>query len=231
MLKKITVLTMTIFFCILGLASAASPEYRTISVTGQSEMKVKADKATISVSVESFGKDSQIASQTNNKIVRKIQQQLTILGVTDIKTTNYTLYPRYNEKNSNQIDGYVVNDEISLTITDLSKISQVIDTAIKNGATNIDSIEFGLSNPALYRDKVTTEAVRNAQDKAKLLANLLGKEVVNVVSVSSSYNDYPQTRAYSSFMKADAAISEATPIEAGMITLRSNVNIVFQMND
>lgn len=72
-----------------------------------------------------------------------------------MQTTNYNLYPVYNTKdNSREIIGYSVSNEITVTIDNIDMVGTVIDTAINAGASNVNSIEFGLKDSQVYKDKV-----------------------------------------------------------------------------
>ena len=77
--------------------------------------------------------------------------------------------------NSREIIGYSVSNEITVTIDNIDMVGTVIDTAINAGANNVNSIEFGLKDSQVYKDKVLQQAIADAKRKAQVVANSLGK--------------------------------------------------------
>ena len=233
---KITGL-MTILCLLISCSMAFAQETRTISVDGTSVIKAMPDRATVNISIESTAKDAKEASAQNAVVMNKIQKDIMALAITkdNIKTTNYNLYPLYNHKDngSQEITGYNVSNQITVTVDNIDLVGNVIDTAINAGANSVNSIEFSLKDPQSYKDKVLVQAINDARRKADIIAKTLGKNVVNVVSVNSN-NSYIEARTFNSMMYAKAADSAAagasSPIQAGDISVKANVSIVFEIN-
>ena len=147
-MRKFSLVGLVMALCILFSCSLVqAQDLRTISVDGSSTIKVAPDKATISISIENTAKDAKLASAQNAQIMQNIQSAILGLAITKDKmqTTNYNLYPVYNTKdNSREIIGYSVSNEITVTIDNIDMVGTVIDTAINAGASNVNSIEFGL---------------------------------------------------------------------------------------
>lgn len=233
---KITGL-MTILCLLISCSMAFAQETRTISVDGTSVIKAMPDRATVNISIESTAKDAKEASAQNAIVMNKIQKNIMALAITkdNIKTTNYNLYPLYNRKDNGrqEITGYSVSNQITVTVDNIDIVGNVIDTAINAGANSVNSVEFSLKDPQSYKDKVLVQAINDAKRKADIIAKTLGKNVVNVVSVNSN-NSYIEARTFNSMMYAKAADSAAvgasSPIQAGDISVKANVSIVFEIN-
>ena len=233
---KITGL-MTILCLLISCSMAFAQETRTISVDGTSVIKAMPDRATVNISIESTAKDAKEASAQNAIVMNKIQKDIMALAITkdNIKTTNYNLYPLYNRKDNGrqEITGYSVSNQITVTVDNIDIVGNVIDTAINAGANSVNSVEFSLKDPQSYKDKVLVQAINDAKRKADIIAKTLGKNVVNVVSVNSN-NSYIEARTFNSMMYAKAADSVAvgasSPIQAGDISVKANVSIVFEIN-
>ena len=233
---KITGL-MTILCLLISCSMAFAQETRTISVDGTSVIKAMPDRATVNISIESTAKDAKEASAQNAIVMNKIQKDIMALAITkdNIKTTNYNLYPLYNRKDNGrqEITGYSVSNQITVTVDNIDIVGNVIDTAINAGANSVNSVEFSLKDPQSYKYKVLVQAINDAKRKADIIAKTLGKNVVNVVSVNSN-NSYIEARTFNSMMYAKAADSAAvgasSPIQAGDISVKANVSIVFEIN-
>lgn len=228
---------MTVFCLLLSCSVAFAQEVRTISVDGTSVIKAMPDQATINISIENTAKDAKEASAKNAIVMNRIQKDILALSITKdkIKTTNYNLYPVYNRKDNGtqEITGYNVSNQITVTVDNIDLVSTVIDTAINAGANSVNSIEFGLKDSQSFKDKALVQAINNAKRKADIIASTLGKNVTNVVNVNSN-NSYIEARTFNSLMyakSADAGIGGvSSPIQAGDISVKANVSIVFEIN-
>ena len=145
-----------------------------------------------------------------------------------MQTTNYNLYPVYNTKdNSREIIGYNVSNEITVTIDNIDMVGTVIDTAINAGASNVNSIEFGFFVCFVFLQ----QAIADAKRKAQVVANSLGKSIVNVGSVNTG-STYIEAKNFNNamYMRAADATGVTSPIQSGDISVRANVSVVFEMN-
>ena len=238
-MRKFSLVGLVMALCILFSCSLVqAQDLRTISVDGSSTIKVAPDKVTISISIENTAKDAKLASAQNAQIMQNIQSAILGLAITKDKmqTTNYNLYPVYNTKdNSREIIGYSVSNEITVTIDNIDMVGTVIDTAINAGASsdlsNVNSIEFGLKDSQVYKDKVLQQAIADAKRKAQVVANSLEKSIVNVVSVNTG-STYIEAKNFNNamYMRAADATGATSPIQSGDISVRANVSVVFEMN-
>lgn len=234
-MRKFSLVGLVMALCILFSCSLVqAQDLRTISVDGSSTIKVAPDKATISISIENTAKDAKLASAQNAQIMQNIQSAILGLAITKDKmqTTNYNLYPVYNTKdNSREIIGYSVSNEITVTIDNIDMVGTVIDTAINAGASNVNSIEFGLKDSQQYKEKALREAILDAKRKAEVVASTLGKNIVNVVSVNTG-STYIEAKNFNNamYMRAADATGATSPIQSGDISVRANVSVVFEMN-
>lgn len=231
------ILGLFLAFCVLFSCSfaQAAENSRIISVSGSSSLKATPDRATVNISIETVAKDPKMASAENATVMNKIQRNIMALAIPrdKIKTTNYNLSPIYEYNNGKQkLTGYSVSNEILVTVDNIDLVGTVIDTAINSGANSVNSVEFGLQDSGLYKNKALQEAVLDAKRKAQTIATALGKSIVNVQSVNAS-DSYIEHRILNNALystKAADAVGESSPIQAGDINIKANVSIVFEMN-
>lgn len=229
---------MSLFFVLCMVFSCSlvqAQDLRTISVDGTSTLKVAPNKAVVNISIENTAKDAKEASEQNAIVMNKIQSAILGLSITKdkLQTINYDLSPVYDLNNSSRkITGYRVTNEITVNIEDINLVGTVIDTAINAGASRVNSVEFGLQDSDIYKDKVLAQAILDAKRKAQVIAQTLGKNIVNVVSVNTG-NTYIEARSLNNamYMKADSALMDTSaPIQSGDINVKANVSVVFEMN-
>ena len=204
-----------------------------LTVSGQGSVQGAADQAMIALGVTTHSVVAQKAQETNSATSQRICDVLAELGIAahDIQTQNYNFSPEYSYEDAQRgtITGYTVNHTILVRIQDITKIGQIIDAALTNGANNVHSLEFSLRDPRSLRREALTLAVKDAREKAEIIARAVGKSIVGVVSVSENpafMPPYPMERLMT---KSDA--SGGTPIEGGTLTLTADIRVEFRLAD
>lgn len=233
-MKRLSIILLLVF-CVsyfgFGKVPAAQAAARTISVQGESEFTVSPDEASIEIGVETTGKTAQDASQANAAAMDNIKKALSLVGVTaeDIKTSSYNFYPTYDNNNRQHISYYKAENTITVTTNDITKVSKIIDTAAKYGASNVNSVTFGIKDSKKYQDKALQLAAADAKAKANTIAAAFGRNLVNIVSVDGNNvrieNYMPQTI----MMKAVSA-DVSTPINAKNLNVSAKISVTFEIN-
>ena len=139
------------------------------------------------------------------------------------------IVPHFTVKENLEVGAHITNRKAIKDNIDM--VGTVIDTAINAGASNVNSIEFGLKDSQVYKDKVLQQAIADAKRKAQVVANSLGKSIVNVVSVNTG-STYIEAKNFNNamYMRAADATGATSPIQSGDISVRANVSVVFEMN-
>lgn len=231
-------------FLLIGLAaflvsdsqavSAQEPAGRMISVTGQAEIYVKPDVATISFGVETNGATAQEAQQLNAAAMNKVIAALQGQGIAkeNIQTSNFSLYPVYETQpvadrlyGKQVLSGYRCNNTVSVRVKDIGNIGGIIDAAVSSGATNVNSIVFGVLDSKKYEDQMLAQAVTNARHKAEVIARAAGVNITGISKISDGYVSVSSVRGAVK-MISDMAV-EATPIEPGEVVITGSVRIDF----
>lgn len=206
---------------------------RTISVQGESDFTVTPDQVSVEIGIETTGETAQAAAQSNAAVMTKIQNALYNIGLTesDIKTSSYNFYPVYDKDNSQLISQYKAENTVIVTTADINQIGSIIDTAVRNGANNINSVKFGLKDEKKYKDSAIKAAVLDAKGKARTIADGLGKSIVNVVSASESNIYIENYRASNVSLKAMSAdMATTTPINAKELNVTARISVTFEIN-
>lgn len=198
----------------------------TISVNGNAVQKVSPDEITIYFNVDTKGKTSIEAENSNTEITQNLKKNVIELGFSedDVTTENFNIYPEYDYSQGQKLIGYRASHslKVALPIDKQNKIGEVIDAGAKAGA-GISYINFELS-PALEQQS-KAEAIKiaasDAKVKAESMATGFGKKLGRLVSVTlDNFNYYPW-RVYDtttstgmpSAESAKEAVSSITPSE------------------
>lgn len=187
----------------------------TISVTGEGEVLAVPDIGQFSFSVNASGEDAATAQEESGTKINAILAYLKEAGVEDkdVKTQNYNMYPkwRYEERIcvSNSYcppgerveDGFEVSQSVSVKVRDTENAGAIIAGVGDKGATNISSLNFTIDDTDALKAEAREIAIKDAQDKAAVLAAQLGVKVNRIVSYYEDegygYNKvYAETRAF-----------------------------------
>ena len=213
-----------------------------ISISTNANAEVTPDVAELSFAVKtSDNKSLQKASLMNKDISEKIynilKEQINTANGDYIKTSNYNATPVYNYNgNKKTLDKYEVSNRVTVHTKSLDKLGSMIDKATEAGATNIDSLNFSVSNYESQCNSLIELATKKANTRANIAAKGVGATLDGIRSMDVSCSDqssYSAPRMYmaknmiASVAEGAAADSVSTSISVGVIKVHSNVNVTF----
>ena len=223
---------MVLMLAIAPSFSAAQDIERRITVTGIGEVYVAPDMATISLGVSSFHEKASDAMRINSTAMNKIFTHLKTANIEprDIQTTQLSLNPRWDRRNNSntqpRIIGYEALNTLTVRVRELESVGTVLDVLTKAGANRINHISFDVQKPRPHKDEARKNAVADARVKAELYAQAAGVELGKVIYINENGGN-PQPRTMARMEMAMA--SDAVPVAAGELGLRSTVTIVFEI--
>lgn len=220
--------------------SYTNPPYRnqndhTMTIEGKGNVTVKPDQAILTIGVVTENANVETAQQENavksNRIIASLRRQAG-LEQDDIKTTMYSVNPRYNYVEGKSIfRGYEVQHSLQTIVKDLSKIGIIYDLAIRNGANQTGNLTFQNSHSDIHYLQALKLAVDNALGKAQQVAKTIGV-TLNSVPTKITEENHQTPPVYTQISPvaygAPAAQALVTPIESGELTFSANLKVVFQ---
>ena len=204
----------------------------TIQVTGQAQVSVPPDMVRIAFAVETEAPTAREASARNAATMDAVVEALRrspVDGLT-IETYGYDLQPVYRRATATeirQIEGYRAQNNISVTMKDVSAAGSLIDIAVDAGANRVASLRFQVSDPGPARLRALREAVAMAQEEARTIADAMGVPLGPPLEVQGGSNlprGQELARARMEF-QSDAS----TPIEAGLQMISASVTITYRL--
>ena len=205
----------------------------TIVVSGEGKVDAKPDVAFVTLGVNKESLNIVTAQNENTKIMNKIAEFAKGLGIKskDLKTTNYSLYPRY-EYNSNtgrqSLAAYVVSQNLEVKIRNFDNIGKLIEEATNLGMNEMSNLSFILDNEAAATSEVRAEAIQDAKEKARVLARQLGVRLGDIISF---YESGPMP-IYSYSIGGGGAMMEkanAPQIEPGTNQISTTVSLTYEI--
>jgi len=215
-------------------SAATADAARTINVTGDGEITATPDIAYLYLGVTVDKPTTIDAQNANSTAINNVIAAIKKEGIQDedIKTADYSINPKYDydkTTGASTLVGYTVSSTLKVTVKDISKAGQIIDTAVKNGANISNSISFGISNYQKYYNMALQNALSNAQSKAQSISGFLGVKLTTPVKVTENSSGIPDDPPVPLNVKSALDDSStSTSIKAGTYKVKANVCLVYQ---
>jgi uncharacterized protein YggE len=210
---------------------AASPPLRTLSVTGNGQAYLAPDIAYINVGVHTEKPTAAEAVAENTTQTQTVIDAIKKFGIDakDIRTTNFSIWPtdKYDPASGAPTGEktYSVDNTVYVTVRDLDKLGDLLDTVVTAGANNVNSVQFDVADKDAALKTARADAVKDGQAKAKELAEASGLSLGEIQSIGFSDSvPYPIFDGKGGGAAADAA---SVPIQPGQLTFTVTVNITY----
>lgn len=165
-----------------------------ITVVGEGSVQAASDQATVVLGVEVGAESVSAAFTQANTAAEDVIEALEAAGVPseDIRTAEVSVRERREappgpaEEGQPEITGYVVSNLVEVTIDDLERASAVIDAAVEAGgdAARVRSFRLGVDRDEVALDEARAAAFEDARQRAELYAELAGRGLGPLVSLS-----------------------------------------------
>jgi hypothetical protein len=224
------------FICLLAAfavlnagAAAAQPSVTEITASGTGSVSLQPNVATVSAAVETNSENANDAIAANNSTYDRIVASLMKLGITrnDIVLGYYNIRynPRPNPMPANPTDeryGYTVSRNFSVKVREIGNAGAISDACIAAGATGINGVDFGLSDPNAARAQAIAKAVSDARTNAEALARAAGLRIVSIKSIELGARPFPEP-----LMSAARVSAAPTQFDQSNVNVSVSVSVVF----
>lgn len=217
---------------------APNPTVRSITVSGEGIVRVQPDVAIVRFGIVTLHTDPAEARRLNAEAAAKTMNAVRAMGIPEnhIQLELLRLQPRqeWDETTRKMKDlGYEAIRNVSVRVEELDKLPDLVATVVEEGANRLDGIQYDLKDRDTVRNNALQQAVRNARDKANVMAATLNVTLGQVLQMTEQSFDYPRPivmqREYMAMAKADVASSEPDAYAAGEIEVRAVVQVAFSM--
>jgi len=200
-----------------------------VSVQGEGIIRVVPDVAYVTLGVETSNKDVKVAQAANKDAMNAIMSELTKLGIKkeDIQTQSYNVYPDYRyENDKNVLIGYKVSNLVKVKIVNIDETGMILDAIAAKGSNIVHGVQFTVANDKkVYHDALEI-ALKDAEDKAKVMVGYFGITKLSPVSISEGTQNitYPLV----SMERSVEDMAKATPISPGEMEICAQVSVSFK---
>jgi len=220
---------------ILLVGCQTSPkDAETINVAGHAEMTVAPDLAKVYAGISILKPTAAAAQAEADRVINAIIDGLRYKGIaeSDIETETLNLYEEkvWVEKESQTKSvGWRATQTLKIKTDDLTKVGDIVDVAVSNGANQINSIEFYLSTTKEDESKqlVLAKATQNAKNKAQTMADSLGVRLDKIVSASESNYGYMPYRYAMANNVGMEAVKESANVMPSDVAVSADMALVY----
>lgn len=227
-------------------AEEACSDARSVQVSGAAVINVTPDRALLQLGVQTNGTTPDATQNANFQEIQRVIAAVRALGVEakDIATDYYIVYPVYQDYNTLAITGYRINNTVSITLRDIRLVDDVIITALKTGANEVQDVQFYTSELRRYRDEARSLAMKAAGEKAAALAGAAGAQAGCLLTASEntwsqyygSWRGGRETTMWAQNVIQNAAPAQGegmptddSPISLGQIAVRAEVSASYSL--
>jgi uncharacterized protein YggE len=221
----------------LALAALSTPvaaQDRTITVTGQGEVSVEPDMATVIIGVQAEAEVAadalDIASASTAAILATLDGEG--IAAEDIRSGAIRLNPRYSQSvlsSGTQITGYQAVNFVEVKVTDLNRLGGLLAAVVGDGANRLDGVRFGLIDPSEATDEARRLAVAEGARLAQLYADAAGVSLGELMMLdevgSGGYRSVEMSPVVALEMSSSPQYD--VPIAAGKIEMNASITLVY----
>lgn len=203
---------------------------RTLTASGRGIVTIPTTLSQIRLAIEVSGKTPATAQQEAARRSTQVVNYLKAQQVDKLQTAGITLNPTYTypSGSSPKIVGYTATNSINFRVT-TERAGNILDTAVKNGATRIDGVSFVASERAISTAQLQAlkQATQDAQRQADAVLetlNLKRKEVIGI-QIGSASTPVPIPIAESMLRGKVADFAPPTPVVGGEQQVEASVTL------
>jgi hypothetical protein len=202
----------------------------TLTVQGNGKVTVVPDVARVYLGVTLTKPTVKEARNAAAQVMTDVIAAIKGLGIADkdIQTTGLNLSARYAENSSTKIVGYIISEQVQVTVRDLDKAGDVVDSATARGATDVNGISFEVSDPAKALDEARAAAIVAARTSAQAMASAAHVTLGAVVSITDGSAPTPIYYGYAAGAAPTADVK--TPVQPGTQDISAAVTVVFELD-
>jgi uncharacterized protein len=205
-----------------------------VVTSGEGLATAAPDRAWISVSAESRAPSPREAQRRNVELMRPVQEALKAARVPDdaVRTIGYDLQQEFDFVNGKRIArGYLARNSIEIRVDDVTRVGELLETVVKQGATSVSGLRFDLKDQGKLEREAVRQAVSNARLKAEAAAAGAGRNIDRLVRIEEAGVPGPPVPMPQFRALAAQAVEAggAPPVAVGQIEVRAQVTVTFSL--
>ena len=207
-----------------------------VSTSGTAEIRVVPDLADLSFGVEVRHTDLKEARKQQAERASKVLAVIRAAGVVekDLQASQVEIQPSYTDhrEETETVQFYSVSQQITCTLHDVSKVTDVTAAVVTAGATSVESASLRTSELRKYRDEARAKAIKAAKEKAIALATELGSVVGKPYAITEATStDWRGSQGMFNALgqggNSEPEEGAASTFAPGTISIEATINVSF----
>lgn len=218
--------------------STANDSESTIRVAGSGSADAEPNQAVVRVAAVAIGPDAATARERLAENTSRMRTALERIGIGDDQITTVR-YDIYQDRRPPREDGdeppvrYRASHDFEITVSDPDRAGEIVDTAVQNGATEVNDVAFRLSTDRRreLEDRARRAAMADARSKAQGLAGAANLTVSGVRVIQTTESGVPRSADESYATETATAAPTGAPgsdFESGPVTVTTTVRVVYE---
>lgn len=194
-LSKSSALFIGLAFLGLLFSVASHADEQTLSVTGSGSASAVPDQVSLTFWIEERGDQLTSQKHTVDDTTQRLVNDLRDKGVDDKNIRSYQLHIRpiyeQNDDGKREQNGFIVQREVAVTLTNPDDYDSIIDQALARGVTRVGQVQFEISDQQKLYEQALVNAYQQAKAKAQQLASTAGLTLSGTVSIAEQSASQP----------------------------------------
>jgi len=211
-------------------AEAVQPQ---ITVTGEGAVSVTPDMARITLGVVQQAETAAAAMDAMSEAMRGVLAKLAEAGVDPkhIQTSNLRLDQTYENSSMGTAtpSGYAAYADVQVQVYDLEKLGVILDAAVRDGANQMNGLQFDVADRAPVMAAARQAAVADARAKAEVYTEAAGVTLGPILMMSES-GAHVGPMPMMAEMTFDSG-ARSVPVSAGEMTIAANITMVWGLGE
>ena len=220
--------TLLVTFVLLSTPAAAfaqqPPPPDVVVTSGEGLLQAAPDRAWITIAAETRGPSAREAQRRNTEAMRPVQDALRKAGIPAdaVRTVGYDLQQEWDFVNNKRVSrGYVARNSIEVRVDDVTRLGELLELSVGQGATTVSGLRFDLKDRAKLERDALRQAVAEARAKAEAAAAGAGRAVDRVIKVEEGGGPPSPPMPMFRAAQANQVTASDVPIATGQIEIRA----------
>jgi uncharacterized protein YggE len=147
-----------------------------------------------------------------------------------VRTTSYDLQQEFDFTNGKRVPrGYVARNSIEVRVDDVSRVGEVLEAVVNQGATSVNGLRFDMKDQGKLEREAVRRAVTDARLKAEAAAAGAGRALDRLLRIEEAGSSRPPApMPFARAVAADAG-GGPPPVAVGQIEVRAQVSVTFSL--
>lgn len=213
--------------------TAATAPTRTLSVSGQGEVRGEPDRAFVTLGVEARNPKMDAARGEVSRTVEAVLKLTRDLKIDPkyVHATRISIQPEYNwdgQARERTLLGYLVSRQVQVELRNLDQLGTLLEKAVDVGVNQVSDPQLDASRKRELEREALAKAVEDARMNAEVVARAAGVKLGAARTIAAQSVSAPQPIAYRMAARAEAAGPEGS-YQSGEITFNASVQVEFDL--